>query len=147
MQQLDMQVIEHALQWINDGKSIWLCTVLATFGSSPREPGSLLVAREDGIHAGSLSGGCVEEDFLARLRDGAFEGPVAVIRYGADDTSGPKVALPCGGILDVLVERLLPNEANLQHLTMLHAALLGQRSLTRRVMLGDGRACFVDRPA
>lgn len=147
MQQLDLQVIERALQWLNDGKSIWLCTVLATFGSSPREPGSLLVARADGLHVGSLSGGCVEEDFLARLRDGVLDDSVAVIRYGEGGAGGPKVILPCGGILDVLVERLLPNEANLQHLRMLQTALQGQRSLIRRVLFDAGSACFVDGPA
>lgn len=68
MQHLDLQVIEQSLTWLRAGETVWLCTVLATFGSSPREPGSLLAARRDGSHVGSLSGGCVEEDFLERLR-------------------------------------------------------------------------------
>ena len=76
MQHLDLEVIHQAIDWLApaDGEPsagpIWLCTVLATFGSSPREPGTWLVARADGQHRGSLSGGCVEEDFLARLADG-----------------------------------------------------------------------------
>lgn len=148
MQHLDLQVIERALHWAHAGEPVWLCTVLTTFGSSPREPGAMLVARADGSHVGSLSGGCVEEDFLARLRDGAFDAPVTLIRYGDgdDDTDGPRVALPCGGILEVLVERLAPNDANLLHLEVLHATLLGQRPLIRRVKLDSGQVCFIDGP-
>lgn len=144
MQQLDLHVIQRALQWVNEGKPVWLCTVLATFGSSPREPGSMLVAQADGTHVGSLSGGCVEEDFLARLRDDMFDATATVIRYGEGELGGPQVTLPCGGILDVLVERLLPSETTLQHLSTLHTALLGQRPLIRCVRLDNGQASFVD---
>ncbi|SHF35599.1 xanthine dehydrogenase accessory factor [Modicisalibacter ilicicola DSM 19980] len=147
MRHLDLQVIEHALRWANAGEAVWLCTVLATFGSSPREPGSMLVARADGRHVGSLSGGCVEEDFLERLQAGDFDTPVSVIRYGEGGIDHPEVTLPCGGILEVLIERLPPVDANLIHLEVLQAALLGQRSLIRRVRLDDGRTSFVEGPA
>lgn len=141
MQHLDLQVIEQALAWAREGEPVWLCTVLATFGSSPREPGALLAARGDGAHVGSLSGGCVEEDFLARLRDGAFDAPLTEIRYGdARGTPGrPRVTLPCGGILDVLVERLPPTPATLVHLEVLHASLMGSRPLVRHVVRDGGR--------
>ena len=52
MRHLDLQVVDQALAWLREGRRIWLCTVLATFGSSPREPGSLLVARGDSRHVG-----------------------------------------------------------------------------------------------
>nr|WP_299243536.1 XdhC family protein [uncultured Halomonas sp.] len=142
MHHLDLHVIETALRWANTGEPVWLCTVLATFGSSPREPGSLLVARANGEHVGSLSGGCVEEDFLARLGDGAFDVPVTVVRYG--DGDHPGVTLPCGGSLEVLVEYLAPDSTTLIHLEVLQAALLGQRALIRRVNLEDGRVSFVE---
>lgn len=147
MQHLDLQVIEKAMHWVNAGETVWLCTVLATFGSSPREPGSMLVARSDGTHVGSLSGGCVEEDFLARLRDGTFDKPIELIRYGENGTEGPQVALPCGGILDVMIERLEPSDNNVLHLEVLHATLLGRRPLIRCVRLDDGRAHFIEGPA
>ena len=70
MQHLDRQVIEQALTWCQEGKTVWLCTVLATFGSSPRAPGSWMAVDQAGKHIGSLSGGCVEEDFIQRLREG-----------------------------------------------------------------------------
>ena len=146
MQYLDLTVIRQALAWARAGETLWLCTVLSTFGSSPREPGAWLVARRDGEHAGSLSGGCVEEDFLARLADGAFAAPVQRVRYGEaeDGLSGPGVTLPCGGILEVLVERLAPGPETLAHLEALEAALTGQRPRLRRVDLASGECVLAD---
>lgn len=157
MQHLDLTVIRQALAWAQEGQTLWLCTVLSTFGSSPREPGAWLVALRDGRHVGSLSGGCVEEDFLARLAAGAFQSPVQRVRYGdangnaggdVDEEEGvldgPGVSLPCGGILDVLVERLLPDEATLEHLSALEATLTGQRPQLRHVDLASGRVRLED---
>ncbi|SEL68677.1 XdhC family protein [Halomonas daqiaonensis] len=145
MRHLDLQVVDQALAWLREGRRVWLCTVLATFGSSPREPGSLLVARGDGRHVGSLSGGCVEEDFLARLRDGEFDAGPQTLRYGdPEGPSGPRIRLPCGGILDVLIEPLEPDAASLSHLEVIQATLLGQRPLVRLVDLASGRVQFAE---
>jgi xanthine dehydrogenase accessory factor len=145
MQHLDLQVMEQSLTWSRAGETGWLCTVLATFGSSPREPGSLLAARRDGGHVGSLSGGCVEEDFLERLQEGEFEQAVTVLRYG--DPNGPqgsRIALPCGGILKVLIERLPADSATWAQLERLHATLRGQQHLLRSVDLHDGQATLYE---
>lgn len=139
MHHLDLQVIERALKWANEGLTVWLCTVLKTFGSSPREPGSMLVACSAGEYLGSLSGGCVEEDFIARLQNGEFNEPVQRVRYGGDAGSA-NIRLPCGGSLEVLVERLAPNAENLTHLEVMHATLLGRQSLIRCIKLdGSGK--------
>lgn len=119
--------------------------MLNTFGSSPREPGSLLVARRDGRHVGSLSGGCVEEDFLERLQAGEFECAVTALRYG--DPTGPqgaRISLPCGGILNVLIERLPANAATWDQLESLCSALQGQRHLIRHVDLRSGQTQLLE---
>ena len=147
MQYLDLTVIRQALDWARAGETLWLCTVLSTFGSSPREPGAWLVARRDGEHVGSLSGGCVEEDFLERLAKGAFAAPVQRVRYGDGEEaglSGSNVTLPCGGSLEVLVERLVPGETTLAHLSALEQALTGQRPRMRHVDLSSGQARLED---
>ena len=41
-----------------------------TWGTAPRAPGAMLALREDGVVIGSVSGGCVEDDLIARLHDG-----------------------------------------------------------------------------
>ena len=145
MQHLDLQVTEQALAWARSGKTLWLCTVLATFGSSPREPGSLLVACDDGKHIGSLSGGCVEEDFLARVQNGEFKQTITTVRYGdPEGLNGSSITLPCGGILEVLIERLPPSETTLNELETLHTTLLGQQKLIRCINLENGERHFIE---
>lgn len=142
MQSLDYRVVEQAIVWLANGRTAWLCTVLSTFGSSPREPGSLMVATSDGEHLGSLSGGCVEEDFLERLVHGEYELPAAIVRYGApaDAPENARIRLPCGGILNVLVERMIANPANLAHLERVKNSLSGEKELARHVRLTDGKS-------
>jgi len=138
VQHLDLQVVQQAGQWARDGLRVWLCTVLCTYGSAPRAPGSLLAVSESGHWVGSLSGGCVEEDFLERVAAGEFASRVAVVRYGDGSDSRGNIRLPCGGILDVLVENLPGDCASQAHLAQLEAALLGRRRLLREVDLDSG---------
>ncbi|PXX91792.1 XshC-Cox1 family protein [Marinobacter vulgaris] len=145
MQSLDYRVVEQAIEWLSNDRAVWLCTVLSTFGSSPREPGSLMVANSDAEHLGSLSGGCIEEDFLARLADGEYELPAVIVHYGAA-SNGPenaRVRLPCGGTLEVLVERMSATPGNLAHLEQVREALSGEKELARHVRLTDGQ-CWLD---
>ncbi|UVK85555.1 XdhC family protein [Pseudomonas sichuanensis] len=138
MQHLDLQVVQQAAQWSRDGLRVWLCTVLYTYGSAPRAPGSLLAVSEGGHWVGSLSGGCVEEDFLERVAAGEFVDAVSVVRYGDGSDTRSNIRLPCGGILDVLVEHL-PGDCDTQaHLAQLESALLGRRRLLREVNLRSG---------
>lgn len=138
MQHLDLQVVRQAAQWSRDGLRVWLCTVLCTYGSAPRAPGSLLAVNASGQWVGSLSGGCVEDDFLERVAEGEFNEPVVVVRYGDGTDTRTNIRLPCGGILDVLVENLAPDCDVQAHLRELESALLGQRRLRREVSLVDG---------
>ena len=138
MKQLDLQVIQQAQAWLAQGRAVWLCTVLSTFGSAPRGPGAMLVARDNGEHCGSLSGGCVEEDFLERVSAGYFAPINQIVRYG-DGGLAPSMALPCGGVLDVLVEHLAPDEHAVQHLAQIEQAFGGAQLLTRQVFPGTSK--------
>ncbi|QGZ30427.1 XdhC family protein [Stutzerimonas stutzeri] len=137
MKSLDLQVVRQAIDWLDAGHDIWLCTVLATYGSAPRSPGAMLVVLRDGRLRGSLSGGCVEEDFIQRLGEGQFDRARQVVRYGEGGLA-PTLVLPCGGVLDVLVERLTPGCEASEQLALMEQALLGQRQLVRIVPLGAG---------
>lgn len=134
MKQLDLQVIQQARDWLASGKPIWLCTVLSTFGSAPRGPGAMLVALSTGEHRGSLSGGCVEDDFLERLAARYFPQVNQIVRYG-DGGLAPNLALPCGGVLDVLVEYLEPGKDSETHLAAIDHALAGRALAIRSVRL------------
>lgn len=138
MLDMDVRVLSRALDWARGGQTLWLCTVVSTYGSSPRAPGSMLIARDDGDYLGSLSGGCVEERFIEQLRAGAFVAPATLHRYGDGSDERARLALPCGGVLEVLIERREPSAVWLAHLQALHDALCGQHTLVRHVALATG---------
>ncbi|MCM2329578.1 MAG: XdhC family protein [Lysobacter sp.] len=107
MQSLDLDVLESALAWRRAGRRAWLVTVAQTFGASPRPPGSLLAMRDDGILVGSVSGGCIEDDLVARR--GEFTGRVPrFVSYGVTSEEARRFGLPCGGQLEVIVEAEVP---------------------------------------
>lgn len=136
MQSLDQQVIARALQWHQQGECVWLCTVLHSWGSAPRSPGALLAANQQGDFCGSLSGGCIEEDFLARLQQGSFNAASQRIRYGEGGLA-TSTRLPCGGVLEVLIERLPPDRVSLNHLQRLQQALAGGERLLKHIVNGQ----------
>lgn len=96
----------------------------------------MLVALSTGEHCGSLSGGCVEEDFLERLAAHYFPEVNQVVRYGEGGLA-PNLVLPCGGVLDVLIEYIAPGSAAVEHLAAIEHALVGNRLATRQVRLGS----------
>src|SRR5687767_14668901 len=103
MQSLDLDVLESALEWRRAGRRVWLQTVAQTFGASPRPPGSLAVVRDDGILVGSVSGGCIEDDLVARREEDRGRKP-AFVAYGVTADEARRFGLPCGGEVEVLVE-------------------------------------------
>ncbi|MEN4905708.1 XdhC family protein [Rahnella bonaserana] len=133
MQHLDNQVISQAMAWLAH-QPVWLCTVLTTYGSSPRAPGALMVANAGGHFCGSLSGGCVEEDFLQRIAAGEYQQASQIVRYGEGGLT-PNIALPCGGSLDVLIEYLPSTQSNVDYLQKMGMALAGHYALTKSLIL------------
>lgn len=138
MQHLDVIVLEHALKWAREGREVWLCTVLSTFGSAPRAPGAMLIATEDLQCQGSLSGGCVEEDFLQAIGEGKYRSSAQYLVYGKSSEERERLQLPCGGALELLVEHRTPCEKWIAHLEDLLSALKGQQRLIREVGIEHG---------
>jgi xanthine dehydrogenase accessory factor len=130
MNSLDQQVLSQLASWLAAGKQCWLCTITDTFGSSPRPIGSLLVCNEEGLHCGSLSGGCVEDNLRASLfkRELATAAP-ALMKYGVAVEDVLRLGLPCGGSMQVLIEPIAPSQA--AHYQEL-AALVSKRVLVQR---------------
>jgi xanthine dehydrogenase accessory factor len=74
-QNADQRVIGFVVENLAASRTAWLCTVLSTWGSSPRPKGSLFALNELGEKAGTLSGGCVEEDLVERTLMKFLGGP------------------------------------------------------------------------
>ncbi len=106
MDSLDLQVLQQARQWKLEGHPVWLVTVIETWGSAPRPPGALLAMRGDGLVVGSVSGGCVEDDLIDRVRKGERVGKPSLITYGVTKEEAARFGLPCGGNLRLVQEPL-----------------------------------------
>lgn len=107
MESLDLQVLETARAWHQAGHAVTLVTVIDTWGSAPRPPGALLALRDDGQVAGSVSGGCVEDDLIARVRGGERPTRPTLLTYGVSKEEAARFGLPCGGTLRLLQEPLV----------------------------------------
>ncbi len=107
MNSIDIEVIQTALGWLGRGHRVVLGTVVRTWGSAPRPPGSMMVIRDDGQVAGSVSGGCIEDDLIRRVAAGelALHRPEATI-YGQTAEEVRRFGLPCGGSVQVVLEPL-----------------------------------------
>ena len=106
MDSLDLQVLQQARDWRREGRSVWLVTVVETWGSAPRPPGALLALRDDGLVVGSVSGGCVEDDLIERVRKGERVGKPSLVTYGISKEEAARFGLPCGGTLRLVQEAL-----------------------------------------
>ena len=131
----DREILETAINWMQQDHQLALVTVVRTWGSSPRPVGSLMLMREDGLHMGSVSGGCVEEDLVARYREQQLgDSYPTIIDYGINRQEATRLGLPCGGRLELLVEDL-DNQAQLQ--TLLDK-MQNRELFTRQVCLNTG---------
>jgi xanthine dehydrogenase accessory factor len=108
MDSVDLQVLKSAQAWLRAGHRVVLATVVETWGSAPRPAGAMLAVRDDGQVAGSVSGGCVEDDLIERIRsrDLAGDRPQLTV-YGISKEEAARFGLPCGGQLRIVLEPLV----------------------------------------
>lgn len=100
------RIIETALDWHAAGRGAALATVVQTWGSAPRQPGSQLAISGTGEMAGSVSGGCVEGAVVAEAMDALADGQPRLLTYGVSDEDAFAVGLACGGTIRILLEPL-----------------------------------------
>lgn len=105
----DLQAIVAALG-APAARSYVLATLVAVAGSSYRRPGARLLVSADGGRIGSISGGCLEEDVMARAARVHATGVAEAVVY---DTTNENdlvwgVGLGCHGVVRVLLEKLPP---------------------------------------
>lgn len=138
MQSADELVLEAVARALRQGRKVWLCTVVQTFGASPRPLGAMLALDEFGGLTGSLSGGCIEDDLLERLASGSLgEGSPSIVEYGVSPEENERFGLPCGGRMGILVEAL--DAGFLPPVEEIIRAITTRQGCHRRVALADGQ--------
>lgn len=111
MDDLDSTVLRTAGAWVTAGLPAALVTVVRTWGSAPRPPGSLMAINARGETVGSVSGGCIEDDLIAHISAGGIgsvceRGLPTLLRYGISADQAHQFGLPCGGTIELAVEPL-----------------------------------------
>jgi xanthine dehydrogenase accessory factor len=97
-------VLAAAERWTSEGRKVALGTVVKTWGSSPRQPGSQIAVRDDGAFVGSVSGGCIEGSVIEEARGAIADRKVRNLSFGVSDETAWSVGLACGGRVEVFVE-------------------------------------------
>jgi len=107
MDSVDLEVLKSSARWLEQGHRALLVTVVKTWGSSPRPEGAMLAVREDGLVVGSVSGGCIEDDLIDRVRQRGIEQTTPeAVKYGISAEEAHRFGLPCGGTIQLVLEPL-----------------------------------------
>jgi xanthine dehydrogenase accessory factor len=91
-------------RWRSSGRRLALARVVDVEGSGPRGPGAAMAVCEDGVVAGSVSGGCVEGALVAEAREILASGVPRLCTFRYSDIEAFTVGLTCGGTIHVFVE-------------------------------------------
>ena len=137
MDSVDLEVLKNSARWLEEGHRVLLVTVVKTWGSSPRPEGAMLAVRGDGHVVGSVSGGCIEDDLIDRVRQRGIEQtkPEAV-KYGISAEEAHRFGLPCGGTIQLVLEPLSTSSG----IAELCAAVESGRLVARSLDMATGEA-------
>jgi xanthine dehydrogenase accessory factor len=101
-----LDIIDTVEEWLGQGRSIALATVVETWGSSPRQAGAKMAITSEMAMIGSVSGGCVETAVVQEAVDCLDDKQPRLLHYGISDDTAWSVGLACGGKMSVYVEPL-----------------------------------------
>lgn len=137
MDSVDLEVLKRSSEWVEAGRRVLLVTVVKTWGSSPRPEGAMLAVRDDGHVVGSVSGGCIEDDIVDRVRrEGLKATRCEAVTYGVSADEARRFGLPCGGTIQLVLEPLSRESGILALLREIEAGHL----VARRLELASGFA-------
>jgi len=95
-------------EWVGRGEDVAIATVVSVKRSAPRPPGSKMAVNDQGEVWGAVSGGCVESAVVEVAEEVLAGGKPRLLHFGIADSDAWDVGLPCGGEIDVFVERYAP---------------------------------------
>jgi xanthine dehydrogenase accessory factor len=137
MDSVDIEVLKTAEGWRKGGHRVALGTIVRTWGSAPRPIGAMVAIRDDGQIVGSVSGGCVEDDLVEKVKTGAMAATKPeLITYGITNAEATRWGLPCGGTLELVMEPL-GEKSGVEELLK---RIGSQQLVKRRLDMDSGRA-------
>jgi len=101
-------VLEDVRAWRSAGEDVAVATVVGVLRSAPRPVGAKMAVSSTGRIAGAVSGGCVEATVAEVAEVVIATGVPVLASYGIADEDAWQVGLPCGGAIEVWIERWDP---------------------------------------
>ena len=136
MDSVDVQVLKRTDEWVRSAHRAVMGTIIRTWGSAPRPVGSLVVIRDDGLVVGSVSGGCIEDDLVDRVRTRALAASAPQrVTYGITAEDAFKFGLPCGGTLELVLEPITEDS----QVAELLARIMDGKQTVRTLDMKSGR--------
>jgi xanthine dehydrogenase accessory factor len=137
MDSVDIEVLRSAETWRKEGHRVALGTIVKTWGSAPRPVGAMVAVRDDGQVTGSVSGGCVEDDLIDKVKAklAGWTKP-ELFTYGVTNEEATRWGLPCGGTLQLVMEPLSEHS----RIAELLERIGKQELVKRRLEMDSGRA-------
>lgn len=102
--EFDRVVIEELAKGVQEPKAV--VTIVSTKGSVPRKSGAKMIVYSDGRIIGSIGGGCSESDVIVTARDIIRNGGFKIQKVDMTGQVAEDEGMVCGGIMEVLIERL-----------------------------------------
>ena len=99
----DDALLKQGADWQKAGHGLVVAFVVRTWGSSPRQVGSIMLVRDDVEVAGSVSGGCVEGAVIAAALELIKAGGSRLLDFGVADGTAWDIGLSCGGQISILI--------------------------------------------
>lgn len=161
MDSIDLEVLKTCEQWLQEGMPCELVTVVKTWGSSPRPEGAMLAIAENGQVVGSVSGGCIEDDLIAKVQaEGCRRQLPEIVTYGISADEAHRFGLPCGGTIQLAIEplsqqsqisemlaRLAQHELLARHVNLLDGSVsLSRAAVNDTLLLSEGQLCTIHGP-
>jgi len=141
----DYEIIDTAINWLDQLNQqpgyIYFITVVKTWGSSPRPVGSIMAINHNGLTTGSVSGGCIEQTLSKKLANSHSNHFPILLKYGINKKESQRFGLPCGGSLELVVEKL----DNAAQLRPLQQSINQHRRIVRHICLATGEISFSSR--
>jgi xanthine dehydrogenase accessory factor len=134
----DIDVLEAARDWVARDGRVAIATVIDTWGSAPVPVGGQMVVGADGRFQGSVSGGCIEGEVIVEAEDILGTGKPKTLSFGVADETAWRAGLPCGGTVQVYIERVDAEHGGAALLDRAVDARVGRKGLVVETRLESG---------
>ena len=105
---MDADIYRAVVDALDCGDRAALVTIVSADGSTPQRVGAKILVFEDGRTAGTIGGGCYENDAIGKAREAIRLKRPQLVRYALNDDLAAESGLICGGQMEVYIEPLEP---------------------------------------